>query len=123
MNAGFTVRPYQSADRPGVRALSGADEYARPHLLRKYPHMSESLADSMSYYTDYEPESIFVADAWGEVIGALLGAVDTARCEQVYKRRSRPLLIGRCLSGAYGWPRWLLPILRTESSSRRTVFP
>lgn len=123
MNTGFTLRPYQPADRPGVRAIYGTDEYARPHLLRKYPRMSEYLADSMSYYTDYEPESTFVADVRGEVIGALLGAVDTDHCEQVYRRRIRPFLIRRCLSGVYGWPGWLLTILRTELASRRTVFP
>ena len=77
----------------------------------------------MSYYTDYEPESTFVAEGRGEVVGALLGAVDTDRCERVYRRRVRPLLIRRCLSGAYGWPGWLLPILRTELASRGTVFP
>lgn len=120
---GFIIRPYQLADRRGVRAIYGSDEFARPDLQRKYPRMGEYLADSMSHYTDYEPESAFVAEAQGEVVGALLGAVDTARCERVYRRHIRPLLIRRCLSGAYGWPGWVLPILRTEWASRHTVYP
>ncbi len=67
----FIIRPYQPHDRPGVRGIYGDDEFARPHLLLKYPRMRAYLADSMSYYTDYEPESICVAEVGGEVVGAL----------------------------------------------------
>lgn len=122
-DAEFVTRPYQPADRQAVRAIYGMDEFARPHLQRKYPRMGEYFADSLSYYTDYEPESVFVAEARGEVVGALLGAVDTARCERIYRRHIRPLLIRRCLSGCYGWPVWVLPILRTEWASRQIACP
>jgi GNAT superfamily N-acetyltransferase len=117
------IRPYRPADRPGVRTIYGQDEFARPRLMDRYPRMSENLADSMSYYTDVEPESSLVAVSQNRVVGALLGAVDTARCEEVYKRRIRPLLIRRCLGGAYGWPGWLLSLLRTEWAGRRTHYP
>jgi GNAT superfamily N-acetyltransferase len=121
--APVAIRPYRPGDRPGVRVIYGQDEFARPHLMAKYPRMSEYLADSMSYYTDMEPESSLVAVLQGQVVGALLGAVDTARCEEVYKRRIRPLLIRRCLGGAYGWPGWLPSVLRTEWASRCTRYP
>ncbi len=119
----FIVRSYRLGDRPAVRGIYGTDEFARPQLRQEYPRMGEYLADSMSQYFDYEPESVFVAEVQGEVVGALLGAVDTARCERVYRQRVRPFLIRRSLSGAYGWPAWLLPILRTQWASRRAGYP
>jgi GNAT superfamily N-acetyltransferase len=122
-NTSFFVRSYQLADRPAVRVLYGTDEFARPRLIQKYPRMSEYLADSMSHYLDYEPESTFVAEADGHIVGALLGAVDTLHCEQVYEPKIRRMLIKRCLSGAYGWPGWLLAIYRTELASRHTEAP
>ena len=103
--------------------IYGEDEFARPHLLRRYPRYSEYLADSMSYYPDSEPESNFVAVHDGKVVGALLGAVDTERCDELSKRHVRPLLIRRCMTGAYGWPGWLAPIALTELAGRHTNFP
>ncbi len=50
------------------------DEFARLELLQKYPRYSEYLTDDMSYYPDFEPESLFVAEVNGQVVGALLGA-------------------------------------------------
>ena len=127
----FTVRSYTPSDRPGVRAIYGDDEFARPALLRRYPRMADYLADELSYFTDYEPESLFVAEAQGpglsgqegQIAGALLGAVDTARCAQVYKQRIRPMLRRRCLSGAYGWPGWLPAVVRTELAERHVQAP
>jgi GNAT superfamily N-acetyltransferase len=121
-DARFMIRPYQSIDRHAVRIIYGEDEFARPHLLRKNPRMREYLADeASSYYTDYEPESILVAEAKGEVVGALLGAVNTIRYEHIYKRHIRPVFIQRCLSGAYGLPLWLWPVVRTEMASGSIV--
>lgn len=121
---GITLRPYQPTDLPGVRAIYGDDEFARPRLLRQYPRMRAYLADESSYYyTHYEPESLFVAQADGQIAGALLGAVDTRRHERYYSRRIRPYLALRCLVGAYGWPGWLGAVLRTEWADRQTVAP
>jgi GNAT superfamily N-acetyltransferase len=117
------IRPYHAVDRPAVRRIYGMDEFARPRLQQKYPRYSEYLADEMSYYPDFEQESLFVAEVCGEVVGALLGAVDTARFQQVYQRRIRPLLLRRTLRGAYGWPGWLPAILRTEWAGRKIEAP
>lgn len=121
--ASWVIRPYRPADRPGVRAIYGDDEFARPHLMHKYPRMSAYLADSMSYHTDYEPESVLVAEAEGQIVGALLGSVDATRPERVYRRHIQPRVIWRYLSGAYGWPGWLPSVLRTEWAQRHTIFP
>ena len=117
------IRSFTAADRPAVRQIYGMDEFARPKLQQKYPLYGEYLADEMSYYPDYEPESLFVAEVEGQVVGALLGAVDTARFEQVYRQRIRPLLLRRLLCGAYGWPGWLPAVLRTEWAGRQVQAP
>lgn len=117
------VRPYIPADRPAVRRIYGDDEFARPRLLKKFPRFGEYLADEMSYYPDYEPESLFVAEMNGQVVGALQGAVDTSRFAEVYQKHIRPLLLRRCLAGAYGWPGWLPAILCTEWADREVKAP
>jgi GNAT superfamily N-acetyltransferase len=117
------VRPYTPADRPAVRTIYAMDEFARPKLQQKYPLYGEYLADEMSYYPDFEPESLFVAEVDGQVVGALLGAVDTGRFEQVYRSRIRPRLLCRMASGAYGWPGWLPAVLRTEWAGRKIKAP
>ncbi len=120
----FRVRHYQEADIEAVRVIYGDDEFARPRLLQKYPRMSAYLADEVSYYyTQYEPESIFVAEVEGEIVGALLGGVDTHRHERYYKQRIRPYLARQCLMGAYGWPVWLMAVMRTEIAGRKIVAP
>ena len=114
-----SIRPYQPSDRLAVRAIYGMDEFARPRLQQKYPRYGEYLADEMSYYPDYEPECLFVAEVEGRVAGALLGAVDSGRFEQIYQRHIRLLLLRRTLSGAYGWPGWLPAVLHTEWAGRK----
>ncbi len=109
-----TIRPYKPGDRDAVRKIFGPDEFARPKLMAKYPRMADYNADDMSYYTDYEPESLFVAKKDGQVVSALLGAVDTYRVEHVYRTRIRPMLWRRLLVGAYGWPGWMPALWRTE---------
>lgn len=117
------IRSYTAADRPAVRQIYGMDEFARPKLQQKYPLYAEYLADEMSYYPDYEPESLFVAEVEGQVVGALLGAVDTGHFEQVYRQYIHPILFRRGLIGAYGWPGWLPAVLRTEWAGRQIKAP
>lgn len=118
-----SIRRYRREDRPAVRVIYGMDEFARPKLLEKYPRYAEYLADEMSYYPDFEPESLFVAEVDGQVVGALLGAVNTSNFEQVYRSKIRWRLVWRGLSGAYGWPGWLTAVLRTEWENRKVNAP
>lgn len=107
----FVIRAYRETGLPVVRAIYGEDEFARPALLHQYPRMGEYLADEAAYYyTHFEPESLFVAQVRGTVVGALLGAVETPRHEQFYSRQVKPYLLARCLTGAYGWPVWYYAI-------------
>ena len=55
----------------------------------------EIFADALTqYYTDYEPESCFVAESDGKVVGYILGAKDTGCADSVFARKIIfPLLI------------------------------
>jgi len=118
------IREYHKADLQGVRSIYGKDEFARPRLLYKYPRLKEYLADEVLYYfTQFEPESIFVAEVDGEIVGALLGAKNTLHQASCYERHTKPYLRKRCLSGVYGLPIWLLPELRTHMAGRKLKTP
>src|SRR5215475_13622222 len=78
MTDDIAVRPYRDADRDAVRMIAyrtgfmgePADWYWRDFT---------SFADIWtSYYTDREPESAFVAERDGVVVGYLLGCVESA---------------------------------------------
>ncbi|MEW6093583.1 MAG: GNAT family N-acetyltransferase [Chloroflexota bacterium] len=117
------IRPCSPADHAGIRAIYGEDDFARPELQRRHPRLREYLADSMSHYYELEPESTFVAAMDEQVVGALLGAVDTRRCEKVYEPRTRALLRKRTLAGAYGWPAWWWANFLTERAGRKVNYP
>jgi ribosomal protein S18 acetylase RimI-like enzyme len=76
--ADIDVRPYRAEDRPAVRDICYATGYMgdSPHW---YWRDVESFSDLWSrYYTDQEPESLFVATRPdGQVVGYLMGCVMT----------------------------------------------
>jgi len=53
----LVTRPFRLSDRPGVRLIYGDDEFARPAMNQHYPRYADYLADSMSHYLEFEPES------------------------------------------------------------------
>jgi GNAT superfamily N-acetyltransferase len=54
----------------------------------------EVLADTLtSYYTDYEPESLFVAEFAGKIIGYLTGCIDTRKKERTFSRVILPKIM------------------------------
>jgi GNAT superfamily N-acetyltransferase len=117
------IRLFQPSDQLSVREIYGMDKSARPQLLHTYPRMSEYLADSMSYYIEHEPQSAVVVEVEGQVVGVLLGAVDTITFERIHGRSVRPMLFWRTLTGSYGWPGWVPPILKTELAGRHLCCP
>lgn len=76
--AGATVRSYRPEDRAAVRKIcydtglmgdSVAPHFGSPELFADW---------WMNYYTDCEPESAFVAELDGQVVGYLMGCKDTS---------------------------------------------
>jgi len=89
----WRVRPYQPADRALVRWICAETGFlGEPQ--EKVVLDREVFTDMWSaYWTDREPESGFVAECEGRVVGYLLGCVDTDRYERVFNQEmARPLL-------------------------------
>jgi ribosomal protein S18 acetylase RimI-like enzyme len=79
MTGELTVRPYRQADRDAVRLIAYRTGYigdSADHYWRDF----SSFADIWTaYYTDHEPESVFVAEGKTGVAGYLVGCVASSR--------------------------------------------
>lgn len=117
------VRPYHPTDRDAVRCLAANDEFERPSLLARCPKWGEYRADGLAHFYDLEPESCFVAEAGGDVVGNLLGTIDARRAEEREETFTRALHRRRMVQGAYGVPLFLIPVLRTNRAPRLSEPP
>ncbi|MDP2704801.1 MAG: GNAT family N-acetyltransferase [Patescibacteria group bacterium] len=94
---GVVVRKYKKEDRPSVRRIV-CDTAAIGEPAELFFEDRGVLADFLSrYFTDYEPQSCFVAEHKGEVIGYLLGAKDTAAMKTALLLRIFPRLFMQAL--------------------------
>lgn len=76
------IRKYRPEDREAVREISWntADQGRTVDL---YFHDHETVADILTrYYTDHEPQALWVAECDGAVVGYLTGCLDTRRCDR-----------------------------------------
>ena len=105
-----------------LRGILGAG-LGRSEYLKKHPRLGDFRADGLAHYYDLEPESFFVAECNGEFAGNLLGAVDSLVSEQREETYTRRLRRKRLLSGAYGLPIWLVPLIRTDRARPVTAPP
>jgi ribosomal protein S18 acetylase RimI-like enzyme len=73
------IRPFYKTDRAVVRQICG-DVADRGEPIEHFFSDREFAADLLTnYYTDYEPESSFVAESEGKVIGYIHGCLDNRR--------------------------------------------
>jgi ribosomal protein S18 acetylase RimI-like enzyme len=93
----IVVRSYQSCDRSAIRRIccETADKGGPiDHLFRD----RELVADLVtSYYTDYEPSSVWVAQSQADVVGYLTGCLDTVRYRKMMVRRIAPVALLKAL--------------------------
>jgi GNAT superfamily N-acetyltransferase len=77
MTAEIAVRPYQVTDRNAVRAIAFQTGYIGDPADCYWRDVTSFAEIWTSYYTDHEPESAFVAERAGRVVGYLFGCVDS----------------------------------------------
>jgi GNAT superfamily N-acetyltransferase len=88
----ITVRPYRAADRASVRAVAFATGFMG-EPADWYWRDEHSFAEIWTtYYTDVEPESTFVAERDGVVVGYLTGCVDSRRAPSPRTAITRQLI-------------------------------
>jgi GNAT superfamily N-acetyltransferase len=97
MDKDFLIRPYQAGDRAAVREISWQTAF-RGESADAYFVGKEIFQDFLTqYFTDEEPQSSFVADAGGEVVGYIIGATNTRRVARFYNRQM-PFFIFRAFA-------------------------
>ncbi len=73
-NSALTIRSYRGSDREAVRDLCCQTGFLGKPINPIYEDL-ELFADFLTtYYTDHEPESSFVVEMNGELVGYLLGS-------------------------------------------------
>ncbi|WP_280236187.1 GNAT family N-acetyltransferase [Nocardia cyriacigeorgica] len=94
------TRPFQETDRAPLRELFGRAGTGSP-TESLWGHLDSEAGVYLDPYMDLEPESLFVAEQDGRLVGYLAGCVDTAafpseseRMEQAF-RRYRSIFLSR----------------------------
>ncbi|MDO9573005.1 MAG: hypothetical protein Q7J37_03905 [Candidatus Omnitrophota bacterium] len=92
-----SIRKFLPCDREDLRRISCETAF---HELEQGVVFSDNevLADAFTlYYTDYEPESCFVAIAGNRVVGYIIGTKDVSAMERISSKKIFPCLIWRTL--------------------------
>jgi GNAT superfamily N-acetyltransferase len=119
----FQVRNYEARDREAVRWICCETGFMG-EPVEAYFEGREVFADMWTlYWTDYEPESAFVAEVEGKVVGYLLGCLDSARQEEIFKREIQPRILKRAfVDGIFFKMKNLRYLYRVFRSSIRGEF-
>jgi len=95
------LRLFQPGDRDGLFKIA-ADTAFFGEPIEAYLEDRRIFLDSFyAYYTDLEPEHIWVVDIGGELAGFLTGCVDTKRQQLLTRKIIRPRVWRKLLRGGY----------------------
>jgi len=91
------IRRYRKEDRDFVRKIAWGTAF-RGERADIFFAGKDILMDFLTqYFTDYEPESCFVAEVDGRVIGYLIGAKNAVVLEKIYRAKILPSLLFRLI--------------------------
>ena len=121
------IRPFHATDRDAVRFIccetADAGQPLEPGFFDR-----ELVADLVTrYYTDFEPESAWVAESGGRVVGYLTGALDTRRFRRVWAWRIAPPALARAVARGFlfrrsGW-QWIAGMLHRTTPKSASAAP
>ncbi|MCM8759351.1 MAG: GNAT family N-acetyltransferase [Candidatus Omnitrophica bacterium] len=91
------IRPFKVEDRDFVRYLCCETAFfGKP--AEKFFEGREVLADILTrYFTDFEPESLFIAEIDGVKAGYLAGSRDIKKLKKIFKMKILPVVIIKAL--------------------------
>lgn len=103
MDTTAEIRPYEPRDRAAVRQICSDTADAGQPIERFFPDR-EVFADLLTnYYTEFEPQSVFVAESGREVVGYVTGSVDTKRFLRTMMWRIAPVVLVKALARGTLW--------------------
>jgi len=83
----YIIRPFKKEDRDAVRTISCETAFLDVPRREIFSD-DEILADALiGYYTDYEPQSCFVAESDHKVIGYVIGSKDVHVMDKVFNAK------------------------------------
>ena len=95
------MRKYRSEDRGAVRKLC-YDTGLMGDPIDPYFGCMDLFADYwMNYYTDYEPESAFVVEVSGKIVGYLVGCIDTSAQQKIQNNIITPQIRRKLFTFGY----------------------
>ena len=93
-----TIRKYQVGDRFAIRRIACETAFLG-ETYQNFIANGEALADVLTAcYTDYEPESCFVAESAGEIVGYIIGSLDVKRIRKIQLWRILPKAVFKCIT-------------------------
>jgi len=119
----IVIRRFEAKDRKSVRAICCETAFIGKPCLTFFDG-EEIFADALTtYFTDYEPESSFVAELEGKVIGYLTGAKNVAILNEASNARIYPRLFFRAFTkGVFLRKKNLIFIYNVLSSALKGEF-
>lgn len=106
------VRPYEPRDRVVIRQIC-CDTADKGEPVERFLRDREVFADLVtSYYTDYEPQSTWVAEREGQVVGYLTGCLNTRRHRWITFFRIAPIAILKAIGRGTPFRRQTCKLLR-----------
>lgn len=92
------IRSYRKKDRKSIRDIAVKTSFlGQP--IKFFINDRELISDVLTvYYTDYEPESCFVALSEGKVIGYVIGSTNVRRMRSVFRSGILPGVVKAALA-------------------------
>jgi GNAT superfamily N-acetyltransferase len=95
------IRKFQTKDRGEVRQLV-CDTALMGDSCNRFFKGEEVFADALSMsFTDYEPESSFVAEVNQKIVGYVLGSKDIPRLSKISGKTITPLIVKAIRQGVF----------------------
>jgi GNAT superfamily N-acetyltransferase len=122
MNGDASVRRYEPRDRAAVREICCDTADAGEPVERFFPDR-EVFADFLTrYYTDIAPESSWVVEQGGQVMGYLLGCLDSEHFARAMVWRIGPPATFRAIGRGLLWNRQIWRLWRANTGGDKVAF-
>jgi len=118
----INIRPYIKEDRDQLRTLC-CDVADRGGPIENFFPDRDVAADLLTnYYTDYEPQSTFIADCDGRLVGYINGCMDNRRYGLVMFWLLTPALLAKAFKRGLFFRPEILHLLRGIFKNWRRIF-
>lgn len=108
----YRIRPYLPQDRQGVWKLVADTAFFGDPVEAFLDDRALYCAAFAAYYTDYEPERLWVAEMDGAVVGYVMGCGESRRRLRIWSTRILPDMLGGLLTHRYKAGRRTLAYIR-----------